>query len=273
MNHRNICKFSFAPISASLTLACFVMESDRNTMKLPSVLKLHRILLCAQGGGLLCLNEEKIPIQQGTLLFCFHGERFVVEPENDLVYLYIDFDGTRSEELFRRFNIRPGQRRWDGYDGLIPMWKESLSRAGEDTIDLASESILLYTFSRLRPSVIPSGGIVQKMMDETENRFTDPDLSISSIAESLSYNPKYLSHCFKQTMNITFSEYLRNVRIKYAITLLNNGLDSVKNVAFLSGYSDPLYFSNVFKKVVGCSPKEYIANLSCSSHNKSDSTD
>lgn len=270
MNYQNICKFAFAPISTSLTLNCFVMESNPNTMKLTSVLKFHRILLCAQGEGLLCLNEERIPIQQGTLLFCFQGERFVFERETDLVYLYIDFGGTRSEELFRRFDIRPGHRRWDGYDGLIPMWKESLSRAGEDTIDLASESIVLYTFSRLRPSAMPSGGIIQKIIDKTEEHFTDPDLSISAIAKTLSYNPKYLSHCFKQTMNINYSEYLRNVRIKYAITLLNNGLDSVKNVAFLSGYSDPLYFSNVFKKVVGCSPKEYISSLSQSPEDKSD---
>ena len=77
----------------------------------------------------------------------------------------------------------------------------------------------------------------------------------------------------KQTMNITYSEYLRNVRIKYAITLLNNGLDSIKNVAFLSGYSDPLYFSNVFKRVVGCSPKEYSANLSYSPQKEPNSTE
>ena len=47
------------------------------------------------------------------------------------------------------------------------------------------------------------------------------------------------------------------MRIKYAVSLLEHGIDSVKNVAFLSGFSDPLYFSNVFKKVVGVSPKEY----------------
>jgi YesN/AraC family two-component response regulator len=41
--------------------------------------------------------------------------------------------------------------------------------------------------------------------------------------------------------------------------LFDHGIDSVKNVAFLSGYKDPMYFSNVFKKVVGRSPKDYMA--------------
>ena len=68
----------------------------------------------------------------------------------------------------------------------------------------------------------------------------------------------YLSHLFKQKMNVGFSEYLRTLRINYAITLFDNGLDSIKNVALLSGFSDPLYFSSVFKKTVGKSPKDYI---------------
>ena len=58
-------------------------------------------------------------------------------------------------------------------------------------------------------------------------------------------------------MKTSYTEYLRMLRLKYAISLLEHGLDSVKNVAILSGFSDPLYFSTVFKKSIGCSPKEY----------------
>jgi AraC-like DNA-binding protein len=42
------------------------------------------------------------------------------------------------------------------------------------------------------------------------------------------------------------------------VSLLEHGIDSVKNVALLSGFSDPLYFSTVFKKDIGISPKEYM---------------
>ena len=58
-------------------------------------------------------------------------------------------------------------------------------------------------------------------------------------------------------MGITYSEYLKNLRIKYAISLFEHGIESVKNVAFLSGFSDPLYFSTVFKSNIGVPPKEY----------------
>ena len=59
-------------------------------------------------------------------------------------------------------------------------------------------------------------------------------------------------------MGISYSEYLRSVRIKYATALFDHGIESIKNVALLSGFSDPLYFSGVFKKYIGMSPKQYI---------------
>ena len=78
-----------------------------------------------------------------------------------------------------------------------------------------------------------------------------------TIADELSYNSKYISHIFKEKMGISYSEYLRSLRLKFAVSLFDRGLDSVKNVALLSGFSDPLYFSTVFKKGMGVSPKEY----------------
>jgi AraC-like DNA-binding protein len=62
-------------------------------------------------------------------------------------------------------------------------------------------------------------------------------------------------------MNVSYGEYLRGIRFKYAIALFELGISSVKNVALLSGFSDPLYFSNAFKKAIGISPKEYISKI------------
>lgn len=172
--------------------------------------------------------------------------------------MYIDFSGTRSDILFHRFGINKNNRFFTGFDGIIPLWHDSLSRASEENIDLASESILLYTFSRLSGITAEQNNLVNAVVKLTEEQFSNHELSVTSIAKELAYNPKYLSHMFKKNMGVSYSEYLRTLRIKYAISLFDHGIDSVKNVAFLSGFSDPLYFSTVFKKVVGMSPKEYI---------------
>jgi len=41
--------------------------------------------------------------------------------------------------------------------------------------------------------------------------------------------------------------------------LIEQGITAVKNIAFLCGYQDPLYFSNVFKKTFGISPSDFIS--------------
>ena len=144
-----------------------------------------------------------------------------------------------------------------GFDGLIPIWHESLSRASEETIDLAAESMLLYTFSRLVSEAGEQNAVINRVIAFSEKRFTDPALSLATLAEELGYNAKYLSHLFKERMGLGYAEYLRSLRVKFAVSLFDHGIDSVKNVAALSGFSDPLYFSTVFKKTVGVSPKEY----------------
>ena len=69
---------------------------------------------------------------------------------------------------------------------------------------------------------------------------------------------KYLSESFKKRMGMGFSRYLKNLRVKHAVFLMEHGVVSIKNVAFLCGFRDPLYFSKVFRADMGISPKEYL---------------
>ena len=164
--------------------------------------------------------------------------------------------------LLRRFEIDQCNRSFAGFDGLIPLWKESLARASEQTIDLAAESMLLYTFSRLSVIGVERNDPIKQVIRITEEQFKDPSLSLAAVAEELSYNPKYLSSAFKKKVGLGYSEYLSSVRVKYAVSHFDHGIDSVKNVALLSGFSDPLYFSSVFKSKIGSSPTDYIKSKS-----------
>ncbi len=251
----NICKFPSPHLCEALDVRCFVLEA--NGALPPFRLGAHRMILTLGEGVMLTIDGETLRPGVGELVFVFRGEELTVAFPEGTTLMYIDFEGLRAEELFARFDIRRGRRAFEGYEGLIPLWSESLSRADESCIDLASESVLLYSFSRLSGSVCARSTLIGRILELTEKHFHDPELSVEELGRELSYHPKYISRAFKDKMGVTFSEYLRSVRIKYAITLFDHGIDSVKNVALLSGFSDPLYFSTVFKNIVGVSPKEY----------------
>lgn len=257
MRSKNICKFHSADTVEPLNIRCFVRESNPETFRVPRVLTSNRIVLIIQGDGVAQIDGVSFPISRGVLLFCFEGEKICFQEKKELELLYIDFYGTRGEELLRRFDIRKVSRLFPSFDTLEPFWLDSLSRAGEGTVDLAGESMLLYTFSRMKSPSAEHTKLLRRILDITDQSFSDPTLSLSSIADEVGYNPKYLSHLFKEKMGIGYAQYLRNMRIKHAITLFESGIDSVKNVAFLSGFSDSLYFSTVFKSKMGVSPAEY----------------
>lgn len=257
MKNRNICKFINDPTYDRLEVHRFIYESDPDVMKIEYRLEHHRAILVRHGKGTFKISNFPVSFDAGSLVFCFRGEVFTVENDGACEYMYIDFDGTRADALFRRFGISKADRSFAGFDGLIPLWHNSLSGASQMNIDLAAESVLIYTFSRLSGIPQEQSNIINKIVEISEVQFGNPDLSIAAISEELAYNPKYISHIFKEKMGVSYSEYLRTLRIKYAISLFDHGIDSVKNVAFLSGFTDPLYFSTVFKKTVGVSPKEY----------------
>lgn len=261
MKHSDICKFTSTSFLETLNVECFVMETNLEVMKKPCVLYTNRMILVSKGQGKFHFDQTEINFDVGSLIFGFKGEKFLAESKGETTYMYINFDGNRAGELFRRFNVKLMNRSFDGFDGLIPLWSESLCRASDQTVDLASESMLLYTFSRLSGSLAEWNGLVNKIVEIVEKQFDNPDLSMSTVAKQLSYNSKYISHIFKKKMGVSFSEYLRSVRIKFAVSLFDHGLDSVKNVALLSGFYDPLYFSTVFKSVVGLSPKDYAKKV------------
>jgi len=257
MTNKNICKFSTPLISNSLYISQFIFETEAETMKKPVSLNENRMYLISKGNGKMAIDLKEQDFQAGDIIFAFKDETITITDVNNCEFMYIDFDGTRATELFRRFAIIDSNRKFSGFDGLIPFWKESLSRASKENIDLSAESILLYSFSRFSALTKKGNPLVNKIIEFSEENFKSNEFSINSIAEELGYNSKYISHIFKEKTGVTYSEYLRDLRIKYAISLFDHGLDSVKNVAVLSGFSDPLYFSTVFKKCIGVTPKEY----------------
>ncbi len=257
MIEKNICKFISSTLPSVLDVHNFVYESDPSVMTHSCVYHHHRAILIMSGEGLLMCNTQQKKVQRGMLIFSFAEESFSAQALAEFEYSYISFEGTRAEDLFRRFGIHTENRCFNGFEWMIPMWRESLMHASEENTDLCAESMLLYTFSRLSGKDVKKNNIIHKIVAISEDSFTDQELSLATLAEELNYNAKYLSHIFKEKMGVSYTEYLRTLRIKYAVTLFDHGIDSVKNVAALCGFRDPLYFSTVFKQIVGVSPTEY----------------
>ena len=102
-------------------------------------------------------------------------------------------------------------------------------------------------------------GILRKAIDFMNEHFSNPDISLNAVAQVVNVRSTYFSAMFSQQMGKTFVEYLTELRMEKAKTLLRCTDKSSGDIAFEVGYNDPHYFSFLFKKVNGCSPRDYRA--------------
>ena len=259
MSDKNICKFN-PTRSSDLTCHNFIYEST-DCKSACSEAEHHVLHLTVIGGGSFNCGEKSYPIKAGTLFFVRRGERFSIVGNGDLEYSYISFDGRRADELIDRVGINGNHRVFEGHEDLIPFWRECLESADARNLDLLAESVLLYSLARLEPERAERNDLISRVLAITAENFTDHKLTLASVAQSLGYHEKYVSTMFRKNMGITYTAYIRDMRLSHAVFLMEQGVVSVKNVALLSGFFDALYFSKVFKEAKGVSPKEYIADL------------
>lgn len=97
---------------------------------------------------------------------------------------------------------------------------------------------------------------VQKVIARIDSDLSS-DLSLVSLAQQQNISPGYLSTVFKKETGKTITEYIISERIHLAMHLLQTTRLQIQTVALHCGIVDVQYFSKIFKKHVGMTPKEY----------------
>ncbi len=87
------------------------------------------------------------------------------------------------------------------------------------------------------------------------------DITVKTVADNLFISESYLSRLFKQKVGQTFGDYLTYYRIKKACEYLREPDGKIYEIAGKIGYRDQRYFSLIFKKLVGVTPKEFRDKL------------
>lgn len=145
-------------------------------------------------------------------------------------------------------------------------YAEEIEQAVNVTRDENSELFkyfvrMLETSMRIRDQInsYQGGKMLKKALDYIDANYDRDTLSLNSVAENIGMSANYLSAIFSQSMQKTFVEYVTEKRIEKAKKLLKQTDKTSGEIAREAGYKDAHYFSFVFKKLQGCSPREYRA--------------
>lgn len=97
---------------------------------------------------------------------------------------------------------------------------------------------------------------ILSVTDYIEQNFTHK-LLLEDIARREGISMMYLSHLFKDTLGISFQEYLKQKRFEYACSLITTTQRKILDISISSGFSDVRYLNRLFRERFGCSPREY----------------
>jgi len=105
---------------------------------------------------------------------------------------------------------------------------------------------------------------VEKIRDSIRRNYSRSDYALDEVLRSMPFHYDYLRKLFKKEVGVSPLEYLTNLRMKSAETLLTamwTNEYSVTEIAQMCGFEDALYFSRVFKKYYGCAPSNFAKTL------------
>ncbi len=132
-----------------------------------------------------------------------------------------------------------------------------LNSGMEEVKEYARKLIVQAIAEREKESNDRSHTMLKKALEYIEEKYTDETISLNAAAAVIGMSPNYFSAIFSQEMGTTFIEYVTKKRMDKAKKLLKQSDMHTAEVAMEVGYKDPHYFSFVFKKTQGCTPREY----------------
>jgi AraC-like DNA-binding protein len=156
----------------------------------------------------------------------------------------VSFDYSQRDEMFNLFrNIE------------MELEKDELGRSL--VLDSYINIILCKVFRKIfvkdsdKDLLIP-----QDILDYINEHFNEK-ISLSDLSQRCFYNPAYFSRLFKKTFNMSFTDYIMDVRLKRCSELLKNSNYTIDRIIEECGFLDRNTFYERFKNKYGCTPSEY----------------
>lgn len=143
----------------------------------------------------------------------------------------------------------------EGIDSLLELAAGSPSASG---VAARLDSLWRELASRLAPGVGPRRVALEAAVVECLATRLGASVTLSELARALGYSPSHASTVIRRVTGMSFSALRQRMRLDRALWLLGRG-SPVKEAALQAGFSDPAYFSRVFRRVYGVPPARWQA--------------
>jgi len=242
----------------------FVYETEIHLLEQPFYRTAYSLNVVTDGYARLKIGDSKYLLKRGTVFFGFPNVKYEITDFDNFTYIYLSFGGDGAKPLMNEQSISESNPTVDNMPEICDFLSLNVGRVNQNNANYLGEAALYYAFAQIadrQGAPLPiknSANLFEAISDYINRNYSNPNLSLSEISKVYFYSEKHLSSLIKKNSGVGFTEFLTQIRIKKATEIMKVKNDSISNIATLCGFSDPLYFSKVFKKHTGKSPSVYI---------------
>ena len=219
------------------------------------------IVCYLHGEGFMETEQEDIPFQKGTILLLPPNIKHRSKSKNGFKNICVHVE----DAALINTKILVGK---DNETDDAQTLAKILARAFINKLS-GIDGLLTYLYNAYRELVLMliSGNNLSKadiLRAEIVANCNNVEYNIASALMGKGISADHLRVIFKQKYGCTPIQYLTNLRIAFACNMFEVYGEEikVKEVAYASGYTDEFYFSRIFKKIKGITPKEYQRGIS-----------
>lgn len=227
----------------------------------------YLMLYCTAGIGTLTIGGKESPVAPGDLLILPKGiiHAYQADALNPWSLYWLHFDGSLANQYLPHRSNKSAIVHLGLHTEVIGHFEE-LFRAREQGLGVTNFLYLSAVTKTLLANIIllceqphrsrSLRNHLQPALDYMREHLQE-DINLDKLARLTNLSKYHFIRAFKRQTSYTPIHYLIQLRMERASFLLDNTQASVKTIAIQLGYQDPLYFSRLFKKTFGLSPRAY----------------
>lgn len=200
---------------------------------------------------------------QGDIYIAHRGSThsYRTDPDDCWVKIWFNIQGTLIDDLLRLYRLEhveyiPNSGQEELFRGCLEQMQGNTGSAHETATLVAHK--LVYGIARQLYSDAPAcrNPIAAELKSWIE-RNAVRTLSLPELSRKFGYSPSQLIRIFQREYGKTPYQYFLKKKLELAAVMLRNTGKSVKEIAFTLEFSDAYYFSNIFKRHYGISPRDF----------------
>jgi AraC family transcriptional regulator, arabinose operon regulatory protein len=254
-----------------LTDIGFFPHASHHEVRRKNGSKQHILIYCYKGEGIIEVGGRVVTLKANTYYIVPPGAAhsyYALEANPWSIY-WVHFTGAQAVHFYDKFAARFAEsapllsleeRRLSLFESLIGVLEGGYSEANLEYVNLSLTQLLnAFLYDRFFAEAgkqLSDNNTVEAAI-EYMKKHLDTALKIDDIAAHFSYSPSHFFTLFKKRTGYSPIHYFNYLKVQKACQYLSFTTMSIKEISFALGFNDPLYFSRLFKKIMGTSPLQY----------------